>query len=194
MIKWKTIESNVVYDSRYMKIRKDVVELPNKERKGWTYWDSTDSVMVIGMIGKKMIMVRQYRYLVGGETLELPAGHLNEDESVEDGAKREFAEETGYVIKSPLIKLGAFYETSNQLNRKIHLFYGEHVEKSEDVIISDDDIPEEIEVVFVDFNEAIKYAIDNEVVDTSVALALFLFKEKVELGNPKNSSSTASHP
>ena len=41
-------------------------------------------------------MVRQYRYALGRETLEIPAGKLDPARSPEECAARELLEETGY--------------------------------------------------------------------------------------------------
>jgi len=179
MNKWKKINSKIVYDSKYFKVRKDIVELPNKEKKEWTYWDSRDSAMVIGMTEKKqLVMIKQYRYLTGNEVIEFPSGSLHKKEDIKNAAKREFNEETGYEVKSALIKLGSFYETYGQLNRKIHLFFAKDVVKIKSNIKIDDDINEETEVVLVNFNQAIKLAVENKIVAMGSALAILLLKEK----------------
>ncbi len=41
-------------------------------------------------------MVRQFRYALGRETLEIPAGKVDPGEGVEECAQRELLEETGY--------------------------------------------------------------------------------------------------
>ncbi|MBI4779299.1 NUDIX hydrolase [Candidatus Falkowbacteria bacterium] len=176
---WKKINSKIVYDSKYFKVRRDIVELPGKEKKEWTYWDSRDSAMVIGLTGKKeLVMIKQYRYLVRDEVIEFPSGSLNKNENVKKAAKREFREETGYEIKSPLLKLGSFYETYGQLNRKIHLFFASNVVKSKQNFAADDDVNEETEVVLVNFNQAVKLAVENKIVAMGSALAILLLKEK----------------
>ena len=125
MPKWKTKKSEIVFNSKYFKVRKDRVLLPTKELKDWIYWDSPDSAMVLGLTeAKRLVMIKQYRYLVGHEVLEFPSGSLNKDESPKAGAVREFQEETGYRC-GKLIKLGAFYETYGSLNRKIYIFFSQ---------------------------------------------------------------------
>lgn len=182
MKKWKTISSKIVYDTKYFKVRQDIVELPDKERKEWTYWDSRDSAMVIGMTReKKLIMIRQYRYLVKSEVIEFPSGSLKKDEVAEKAAEREFREETGYEIKSPLSKLGEFYETYGQLNRKIHLFFAKNAVKVKQNFAADEDIKEETEVLLVSFNQALKMAVENKIVAMGSALAILLLKEKFKI-------------
>jgi len=44
----------------------------------------------------KVILVKQFRYSIQEETLEIPAGKIDEGETAEECAYREMAEETGY--------------------------------------------------------------------------------------------------
>jgi 8-oxo-dGTP pyrophosphatase MutT (NUDIX family) len=44
----------------------------------------------------EVVLVRQYRHGIGGESLELPAGTLEAGEAALSGAQRELLEETGY--------------------------------------------------------------------------------------------------
>jgi len=50
---------------------------------------------VLALNGAKALFVRQWRATVGQETLEIPAGKLETDESALSAAKRELDEETG---------------------------------------------------------------------------------------------------
>lgn len=54
------------------------------------------AAMVVVTAQDEIVLVRQYRHGVGGETLELPAGALDEGEEPLTAAKRELLEETGY--------------------------------------------------------------------------------------------------
>ena len=61
-----------------------------------------DAVCVLATLRKKgepddVLLVRQFRPPMAGETIELPAGLVDENESAETTALRELAEETGYV-------------------------------------------------------------------------------------------------
>ncbi|MFA5107090.1 MAG: NUDIX hydrolase [Patescibacteria group bacterium] len=167
-------------DTKYFKVKKDLVQLPNGEKRDWIYWDSPDSAMVIGMTKeKKLVMIRQYRYMVDDEVIEFPSGYKKNTETIEKGAQREFEEETGFACSS-LIKLGAFYETYGQLNRKIHMYFARNVAIANRRYDEDDDVQEDIKVVLVDFDKAVEMARDNTIVAMGSALAIVLLKEKID--------------
>ena len=185
MERWKCLKSELVLDSKYLKVKKDIVKLPNGDKKEWVYWDSPDSAMVLGMTkDKKLIMIKQYRYMVDDQVIEFPSGYNQDAETIEDGARREFEEETGYS-SGALTKLGAFYETYGQLNRKIHLFFTKDIVKLKQKVDSGDYIPEDTEVMLIDYNQAVEMASKNKIVAMGSALAILLLKENVDNGKIK---------
>ena len=182
---WRIKSSKLIINTPHFKIRKDLVELPTGKLKEWIYWDSTDSAMVLGITaGKKLVMIKQYRYLVGDEVIEFPSGSLHNHENIKSGARREFEEETGYKCKT-LFKLGSFFETYGQLNRKIHLFYAKNVERSKQKLDRGKRGFEEIKVELVDFKKAVDLALDNRIVAMGSSLAILLLKEKIDKGKIK---------
>lgn len=180
MKKWKKKSSEIILDTPHMRVRKDIVELPPGYEKEWVYWDAGDSAMVVGMTKDcKLVMIRQYRYMVDDEVLEFPSGSLHDGESPEEGAMREFDEETSYTCHN-LVKLGSFYETYGQLNRQIHIYFSDEIEQSEQRLDQGKKGFEDIKVELVNFDEAYKLVLENKVVALGSSLALLLTKEKLE--------------
>lgn len=58
------------------------------------------SVILPLLGGGKVLIETQYRYVLGKELYEIPAGKIKHGESAIDAARRELAEETGYKAKS----------------------------------------------------------------------------------------------
>jgi ADP-ribose pyrophosphatase len=59
---------------------------------------TSDYVIVVALtVERRLILVHQYRPVVGAVMLELPAGHVEPGESPEQAARKELLEETGYV-------------------------------------------------------------------------------------------------
>ncbi|MDD4354141.1 MAG: NUDIX hydrolase [Candidatus Nanoarchaeia archaeon] len=185
MKNWEKLGSELVFDSRFIKIKKDIVKIENNKIIDWFYWDTNDSAMVIGMLpNKKLVMIKQYRYLARKEVIEFPSGSLHENESPKKGAIREFEEETGYAIKS-LAKLGSFFETYGNLNRKIHIFFSNDLKKSVQKLDSGIDEFENIKVMPIDYDKAIDLAIKNKILAMGSSLAILLLDKNIKNGKIK---------
>jgi len=72
---------------------------------------------------KEILLVRQFRYALGRETLEIPAGKLDPSERPEECAGRELLEETGYEAGS-LTLLYTYAPAIGYSNELIHLYAG----------------------------------------------------------------------
>jgi ADP-ribose pyrophosphatase len=78
-----------------------------------------DYVSVIALTGEQqVVLVRQYRPAVERYTLELPSGHVEADETPEQSARRELAEETGYHADSMEL-LGALLTDSGRHENRL---------------------------------------------------------------------------
>ena len=69
-------------------------------------------------------MVRQYRYALGKDMLEFPAGKIEKGELPDEAILREVVEETGFEAKN-IKKFGSIIPTCGYCSEKIHLYYGE---------------------------------------------------------------------
>lgn len=183
MNKWKRVSRERVFDHKFFKVNKDIVELPNSEQIEWLFWDSIDSSMTVAEdTDGKLVMIRQYRYLPDEEALEFPSGRAQEGESQEENALRELEEETGYSAEK-IVKVGSFFETMAQLNRKIHIFIAlgaKPVTNRKHFLDSGDGQYEYIEVELVDPNELEEKIISGEIHSMGTCLAYFLYKKTKE--------------
>jgi ADP-ribose pyrophosphatase len=68
-----------------------------------------------------ILLVKQYRYPIGGEVIELPAGKLDVNEDPRDCAERELREETGYAAKR-WTKLTTIMTTPGFCDERLHIY------------------------------------------------------------------------
>jgi ADP-ribose pyrophosphatase len=76
----------------------------------------------------RVIMVRQYRYALGLDTLEIPAGKVDPGEDAATCAHRELLEETGFEARV-LRRLYTYTPAIGYSNERIHIFSAPDVEK-----------------------------------------------------------------
>lgn len=95
-------------ENRWLTLRENDYELPDGKRLA-SYWviEKSPYVLVVGESAKGLVLVSEYRPGSGKTHLNFPAGFIDEGETPEQAAVREFREETGYAASNPRI-LGTF--------------------------------------------------------------------------------------
>ena len=79
------------------------------------------AVAVLAAWEGQVFLVRQFRYALGRECLELPAGKLDPGEAPERAARRELREETG-MEAGRLVLLGKFCSAADVLAESMYLY------------------------------------------------------------------------
>ncbi len=171
--KWKILQSKMVLDNVWCKVRQDEIELPNGKIIDDFFVILRPEIALILPItnNQEIVFVRQYRHGAGEILLELPAGGFDAThESAETAAIRELKEETGYTAEKAT-KLATLYDNPVKDDNKIHLFMAENVSKSGEQNL---DITEEIEVVLIPVESVLEKITQGEISVSGSIAALFL--------------------
>ena len=95
------ISSNNVYKGDFLHVYRDEVKLPNGKTSTREWINHPGAVCIIPVLPNGDIaLIRQFRYPVNQEMIELPAGKLDSNEVPEKCALRELEEEIGYSAKN----------------------------------------------------------------------------------------------
>ncbi|HPI98487.1 MAG TPA: NUDIX hydrolase [Synergistales bacterium] len=139
----KPVSRNILYRGRILNLRVDKVEFPNGKRTSREVVEHEAAVGIIPITNDgQVVLVKQYRYAVCGELLEIPAGIVEKGEDPINTASRELREETGHDARR-LKELGRFYTSPGFSNELLILYLAEDLFPSK--LKEDDD--EFIEVV-----------------------------------------------
>ena len=123
----------------------------------------------------RVILVRQYRYAVAEDLLEIPAGTLESGELPEHCARRELEEETGYR-SGEISKILECYVAPGYSTEKIHFYVAKglvrtHMKAEED---------ERIKVEALRFSQALEKILAGEIRDAKTICGLFRVSELVQ--------------
>lgn len=124
----KQISREEIFSGDVLHVVRDKIRLPNDKEATREMCIHVGASAVIPLLSDgRVVMERQYRYAMGREFLEIPAGKLNFPE--EDpllAAKRELREETG-AVANKWTYLGEIDTTPALMNEKIHLYLAEEI-------------------------------------------------------------------
>jgi ADP-ribose pyrophosphatase len=96
----KKISGEGVYDGIFLKMKRDIVSLPDGQHAVREYLEHPGAVAILAVLDDgRILLERQYRYPIAQAVIEIPAGKLNTGEDPLLCAQRELQEETGYTAK-----------------------------------------------------------------------------------------------
>lgn len=158
-----------VFDGRILKLRVDKVVFDDGLQATREIVEHRGASVIIPLLeDNRVLLVRQYRYAIDKELLEIPAGTCNDGEPPEICAARELQEETGYTCDH-LEKVLECYVAPGYSTEKIHFYLARKLRKTEQI----PDYDERITVVPVSLTEALSRVRDGEISDAKTICALF---------------------
>ena len=123
-----------------------------------------------------IILVKQYRYPIKSDSLELPAGHILPDETPENCAKRELKEETGYSA-GKIEKIFEYHPSTEYSDQVYHIFIAEDLKEGK----TNREKYELIDVELLDFKSVIEKITDGTIKDGRTITAVLLGKSMGKL-------------
>jgi ADP-ribose pyrophosphatase len=165
-----TIGSEEVFDGVLLKVRRDEVRLPDGNIAVRECIRHPGAVLILAQRDDgRILFVRQFRYPVGLVLVELPAGRIDPGEAVEDCARRELREETGYEARE-WRRFGMIHPCVGYSDERIEIFLARDLAG----VGACPDADEFLELLHLTPDEAEQAARDGRITDAKTVCALFL--------------------
>jgi 8-oxo-dGDP phosphatase len=172
---YRTLDVREVYRGR-ASVRIETVRTPDGQDVERELVSQFDAVAVVPItVRGDVLLLRQYRHVVGGYLLELPAGVLDvPDEDPEAAARRELAEEVQHDA-GVLEHLLTFHNSAGWSDERTHLYLARDVVPGQAPSGFEATAEEaDMEVVALALDDAIAAARAGELTDAKTALGLLL--------------------
>lgn len=122
MAEEKTLSSKLIFEGRKVRLRVDTVQMPSGRESTREIVEHDEVVAIVAIdADDNALLVNQFRYPLGKELLEIPAGGIDGEEKPEEAVRREMQEETGYLPQK-VVRMGGFYSAPGFCNEYLHLF------------------------------------------------------------------------
>jgi ADP-ribose pyrophosphatase len=163
------ISGEAVFDGKLLHVKRDVVRLPDGNEAVREYIVHPGAVVLIAITDSgELVMERQFRYPLGREFIELPAGKIDPGEETLETARRELAEETGYAA-AKLERIATIHPSIGYSNERIEIFLARGLSP----VASKLDDEEFLEVFTLPLATAVDWVRDGRITDTKSIAALF---------------------
>jgi ADP-ribose pyrophosphatase len=167
------VSGDLVFDGTLLKVRRDVVRLPDGGQGTREYIRHPGAVAIVPLFDDgRVLLERQFRYPHGRDFIEVPAGKLEANEPHLDTAKRELLEETGYTARE-WRRIGVVHTAIAYTDEAIEIFLAKKLSLGERKL----DAGEFLETLIVRFDEAIAMIRDGRITDVKTVAALLLVKD-----------------
>lgn len=169
----RLVEKQVIYNGE--KIRLEVHHLEDEDdptrRAHREVVVHPGAVVVLPVMNNdNVLLIRNRRYAIEQTLVELPAGTLEKGEDPINCAGRELLEETGFLANR-LQSIGSFFSSPGVMTEKMYVYAAYDLEKQEQAL----EAGEEIELMAVDFPEALDMIRTGQIQDAKTIAALLLF-------------------
>ncbi|MBW4607080.1 MAG: NUDIX hydrolase [Hassallia sp. WJT32-NPBG1] len=156
---WTIQETNQKFQDSFINVREDHVLRPDGKPGKYATVKMKPAVAILPIDSDRNVyLVRQFRYALGKESIEVVCGAVEEDEPKIEAAKREIEEEVG-IKASELIDLGMVNLDTSIVHCPLQMFLAKQLTFTE----AHREGTETIQTVKVTFDSAVQMVMDNTI-------------------------------
>ncbi len=168
---WDQISEEDIFTTKIFSVKKSRSRSPHtKKEHDFVRLQCPDWINVICLTqDSNIVLIKQYRHGTKEITTEIPGGMVDSEESSLDAAKRELAEETGYVAEN-WEEIGMVEPNPAFQANKTYTFLATGAKKEQEPNLDEN---EEIEVFEIPFDELFGLVTDGTIKHSLVICAFF---------------------
>ncbi|MGH7489157.1 MAG: NUDIX domain-containing protein [bacterium] len=166
---------NVVFRGELIALTREDVRLPNGVEMTVEAVRHPGAAAVVAYEHGDVILVRQFRPVIGEYVLELPAGKVERGHDLLETARRELREETGYEAAS-LEPLVTIYSAPGYSDERVAIFIGRELSSSQSQL----DDQEILSVIRIPLADAVRRTSAGEITDAKTVCGLLLAQKALE--------------
>ena len=123
------IDSKRIYEGKILNLRVDTIEVSKNGRRALReVVEHRNAVAILARDAEgKFLLVKQYRYPVQADLIEIPAGIMEEGENPLESAQRELREETGYSA-GKWTAMPPIFSSPGFSDEKLYIYIAEDLE------------------------------------------------------------------
>lgn len=172
----KLLQRDLIYSGRIIDLAVDQIEVQGVETIREVVRHPGGVAVLAEVEEDRIPFVRQHRYPIDKDLLELPAGKIDRGEEPALSAVRELEEETGYRANS-LQPICSCYSTPGFCDELLHLFYTNDLVPTQ----TNREEDEHLEVEFYSLSESIAMIDSGEILDgKTITALLWLFRRRIQ--------------
>lgn len=167
-LKEAQLSTDQIYKGIFLDVRRDQVSLPNGKTSTREWINHPGAACMIPVLPNgKIALIKQYRYPVQLEMIELPAGKLDKNEDPEACARRELEEEIGFSA-GKLTFVCTIHPAVGFASEKMWVYLAEELTKSTE----NTDPDEFVELLPTDLKNAVQMVWDGKITDVKTIIGL----------------------
>lgn len=172
----KKLESKEIYKGRIVELTLDTVELQNGKTSTREVVHHNGGAAIVAVNEKgELALVRQYRYALRRQMIEIPAGKIELGEAPRKTAIRELKEETGCVAET-FEEFGMVVPTCGYCTEIIYLFLATGLHITQQNLDPD----EFVDVFWVSIDKAVEMVMLGEIDDSKTVAGILKLKQKLD--------------
>lgn len=172
------LSSETIFTGRVFTVTLDEARLENGRTARREVVHHNGGAAVVALSAKaEVALVRQYRYAVGQELIEIPAGKIEPGENPRDCAYRELGEEAG-LTAAHFDDFGVILPTCAYCTEHIYIYLATGLGETAQHLDAD----EFVSVLWLPLDEAVEMVMDGRIIDAKTVSGLLRAKRMLDAG------------